>query len=196
MAALTILIVLLSQFAFIQLVPVESVALGLDEEAQRIDENLENFSQKTTNPDAEVFTTTTDSSELRAKRQLSDNEFDAELFSTAADDDSGNNIDVTVKASITVAGKTTKDQMPSVRPVTATLKSRSTVADRFKSIQTTAKHGTARPGAITSSGTKTTPKQGIPSLRPSTSIRPSARSNFDGVRTTQKCGSIYFPTRK
>lgn len=194
MAALTTFIVCLSQFAFIQLVPVDSVALRLDE-AQRIDENLENFSQKTTNPDAEVFETAADNSEFRVKRQLADNEFDAQLFSTQPDDDSGNNIGDTVKASITVAGTTTKDRLPTVKPVTASWKSTNTVADISKSIQTTAKHGTARPGAITSPGTRTTTKTGIPSLRPSTSVRPSARNDFDGVRTTQKLGSIYFPIK-
>lgn len=196
MAALTTLIVLLSQFAFIQLVPVDSVALRLDEEAQRIDESLENFSQKTTNPDAEVFETTADNSELRAKRQLLDNEYDAELFSTAADDDSGNNIGDTMKKSITVAKTTAKDQMPTVKPVTGAFKfvSTSTMA-LFKSIQTTLKHGTARLGAITSPGTRTTTKIGIPSQRPSTSVGPSARNGVDGVRTTQKVGSIYFPIK-
>lgn len=194
MVALTTLIVFLSQFASIQLVPVDSAALGLDETAQRIDENLENFSQRTTNPDAEVFEVNDDDSELRAKRQLSDNEFDEELFSTSADDDSGNNIEVTSKAPINVAKMTPKDQLPNVKPVTATMMTANTAAATFKSIQTSVKHGTTRPGAITSPGTRTTKKAGIPSLRPST-LRPSARNGFDGVRTTQKVGSVFFPIR-
>lgn len=193
MVALPTLIVFLSQFAFCELVPVDSATLRLDEDAARIDENLENFSQKTTNPDAEVFEVSDEGSELRAKRQLLDNDFDEQMFSTAADDDSGNNNEVTSKASITVAKMTTKDQMPNVKPITATMKTTSTVAATFKSVQTTVKHGTARPRAITSPGTRTTKKSGIPSLRPST-LRPSARDGFDGVRTTQKSGSIYFPT--
>lgn len=196
MAALTALIVFLSQFAAIQLVPVDSAAFGLDEDAQRIDENLENFSQRTTNPDAEVFEVTADDeSDLRAKRQLSDNEFDEQLFSTSADDDDDNNIGVTTKAPIGAAKTTPRDQLPNVKPVTATRMTANTVTATFKSIQTSGQHGTARPGAITSPGTRTTKKAGIPSLRPST-LRPSARNGFDGVRTTQKnVGSVFFPMK-
>ena len=176
-----------------------------EETTKKIGQNLEQFSQKTTNVDAEALNSTTDPTGLRAKRQ------NVDMFSTATDGEGDENDFLDMGNISTLATqnfsqpKTTPStmNMTTTTPATtikatltnAAVKTNATTVTST-AMKTTTTTSTTKPVTTIQSTTMTLPGTSS-SLKPPITTNTTLSRSFvkNEAPTTQKIGSIHFPNK-